>query len=143
MKSVLLTMAAAAVLLGQTNPVHVNAVHVNPADAKWEHEARDPAGAESVTLREDAQTGGMELLVHYPGGHVFKPHWHDSNERIVMLEGKLSLRNGDAEKFLEPGGFAFLPARELQTMVCVSQGRCSFYVSWDGSIKSHAAPAPK
>ena len=140
MKTILATVAVAGVLLCQTKS---GVVHVNTAEARWEHEARDPVGAESVTLREDEKTGGMELLVHYPGGHVFKPHWHDSNERIVMLEGRLSLRIGDAEKFLEPGGYAFLPARELQTMVCVSQTRCAFYVAWDGNVKSHPAPAPK
>ena len=139
MKLIVSAAAVAGIMLCQ-GPSGV--VHVNPTEAKWTHEARDPAGAESVTLREDAKTGGMELLVHYPGGHVFKPHWHDSNERIVMLEGKLSLRDGETERFLEPGGYAFLPARQLQTNVCVSKSTCSFYVSWDGSVRSHPAPAP-
>jgi quercetin dioxygenase-like cupin family protein len=132
--------AAAGILLCQTKS---DVVHVNPADAKWEHEARDPAGAESVTLREDSKSGGLELLVRYPAGHVFKPHWHESNERIVMLEGRLSMRRGDTEKFLEPGGYAFLPARELQTLVCASATRCAYYVSWDGSPRSHAGPPPQ
>jgi quercetin dioxygenase-like cupin family protein len=85
----------------------------------------------------------MELLVEYPAGHVLKPHWHDSNERIVMLEGSLSLWHADTEALLEAGGYGFLPARELQTMTCVSKTRCSFYVAWDGNPKSRPAPAPE
>jgi len=131
MRLFLAVASMSGMLLGQTQST------VNPADAKWEHGPRNPDGAESVTVREDAKTGGLELLVHYAGGHVFKPHWHESNERIVLLEGRLSLRKGDTETFLEPGGYAFLPARELQTMVCVSKARCSFYVAWDGNPKSH------
>src|SRR5215467_14497131 len=88
------------------------AVIANYAAAKWVHEPNDPPGSESVTLREDPQTGALELLVRYSAGHVFRPHWHTANERMVLIEGRMSLRQGDApETILEPGGFAFLPAR--------------------------------
>jgi quercetin dioxygenase-like cupin family protein len=97
-------------------------------------------GSDSVVLREDSRTGGMELIATYPGGHQFAPHSHRSNERIVLLEGKLSLQLKGAEKSLEPGGYAFLPAGEVQRMKCESQSRCVFYVSWDGDPKSVPAP---
>jgi ethanolamine utilization protein EutQ (cupin superfamily) len=56
----------------------------------------------------------------------------------VLIEGRLSLREDDKETFVEPGGFAFLPAGKVQRLACVSKTRCSFYVYWDGSPKSHA-----
>jgi len=77
------------------------------------------------------------LLVRYPAGHVFAPHWHTANERIVLLEGRMSLRQTDGERFLDPGGFAFLPAREPQRLSCVSKTRCTFYVYWDGKLDNH------
>jgi glyoxylate utilization-related uncharacterized protein len=107
------------------------AVIVSPADAKW---TNDAPGIESVVLREDPKTGSLELFARYPAGHVFKPHWHDANERMILIEGRLSLGK---EKFLEPGGFAYLPAKEVQTLACVSETRCSFYVYWDGNSASH------
>ena len=55
-------------------------VTANLADAKWTRGKGDPPGAENVFLRQDAQTGGMELLVRYPAGHVFAPHWHSVND---------------------------------------------------------------
>jgi quercetin dioxygenase-like cupin family protein len=132
----LFVVAGMELLLSQSGPS--TAVVFNQADAKWTHEAGDAPGSESVLLREDPQTGGMELLARFPAGHVFAPHWHSANERIVLLEGRLLLRHDDKEKLLEPGGFAFLPAREVQRMACVSKARCAFYVYWDGKLDNHA-----
>src|SRR5437764_5907064 len=101
-------------------------VVTNLADAKWTHDKNDPPGSESIFLREDPQTGGMELLVRFPAGHVIAPHWHSANERVILAEGRLSVRVGSgAEAFLDPGGFAFLPAKEVQRMSCVSKTRCT------------------
>jgi quercetin dioxygenase-like cupin family protein len=107
---------------------------VNPAEAKWE---ASKAKSESTTLREDAKTGAIELFARYPAGHVFTPHWHDSNERIVLIEGRILMEEKDHKKFLEAGGYAYLPAHKVQRMTCVSDTRCSFYVYWDGPLDSH------
>jgi quercetin dioxygenase-like cupin family protein len=107
---------------------------VNASDTKWETAKN---GAESITLREDTKTGATELLARYPAGHVFVPHWHDANERIILIEGRLAMEENGEKKILEPGGYAYLPARQVQRMSCVSATRCSFYVSWDGPPKSH------
>jgi len=143
MVALFFTAAAAAALLawGQRPSGASTALVVNAKGAKWEHGPKDPPGTESVVLREDGATGGLELLVRYPAGHVFPPHWHAANERIVLLEGRLSLRDAEMERFLEPGGFAYLPAREVQRLSCVSRGGCMFYVGWDGAPRSRAADA--
>jgi quercetin dioxygenase-like cupin family protein len=110
----------------------------NSSDAKWKHDAEDPAGTESVVLREDPQTGGFEIFARYSAGHVFPPHWHSANERIVLLEGQMSIEVDGVKKTLDPGGYAYLPAKEIQKMACVSTTRCSFYVHWDGKLDFHA-----
>jgi quercetin dioxygenase-like cupin family protein len=129
-----MTKTALVFLVGLT----MNAAVVNQGTARWIHESRDVAGAESVVLREDPRTGALELFARYPAGHVFTPHSHDSNERIVLIEGRLSVGADDGESFLEPGGYAFLPAGKVQRLACVSKTRCSFYVYWDGNPRSHA-----
>jgi hypothetical protein len=115
------------------------AMVINSTEAKWTREAGDPPGAESVVLREDSQTGATELFARYPAGYVFRPHWHTANERIVLIEGRLSIGKGNSVKYLEPGGFAYLPAKQVQTMACVSATRCTFYVYWDSKLDSHRA----
>jgi glyoxylate utilization-related uncharacterized protein len=41
----------------------------------------------------------------------------------------MSIENNGIERFIEPGGYAYLPAREMQKMTCAGQTRCCFYVS--------------
>ena len=116
-----------------------SAILVNSGEAKWTHDAGDPPGSESVMLREDPSNGSMELLVRYPAGHVFAPHWHSVNERMILIEGRMSVNQGSETRYLESGGFAYLPAKQVQKMACVSKTRCSFYVYWDGKLDFHSA----
>jgi quercetin dioxygenase-like cupin family protein len=135
-RQILLIMGSLAISAGQPAS---NAIVTNLDTAKWTHDKGDPPGSESVMLRDDPKTGGMELLVRFPAGHVIAPHSHESNERIIVLEGQLTLRQDTGEISLKPGGFAFLPAREVQRLSCSSKTRCTFYLSWDGKPNSHRA----
>ena len=114
----------------------LKATIVNPSEVKWTHEKGGAPEAERAVFRGDDSTGALELLVRFEGGHVFKPHWHASNEHLILFEGQMTV-NG---KTLEAGGIAFLPAKEVQTLVCSSKTRCSFYLAWDGNPKSNPPP---
>jgi quercetin dioxygenase-like cupin family protein len=116
-----------------------SAVLINLDTAQWTHEKGDPAGSEGVMIHTDPKTGGMDLLVRFPAGHIIAPHFHDSNERIVVVEGQLTLRQDSGETVLKTGGFAFLPAHEVQRLSCSAKTRCTFYLSWDGKPNSHPA----
>ncbi|HEY1341363.1 MAG TPA: cupin domain-containing protein [Bryobacteraceae bacterium] len=128
--------AAIGVSAAQTGP---GAVLANLDTAQWTHDKGDPPGSEGVMLRADPKTGGIELLVRFPGGHVIAPHRHESNERIIVLEGQLTLRQDSGDTALNPGGFAFLPAREVQRLSCTAKTRCTFYLAWDGKPATHPA----
>lgn len=131
----LLTLAA--VLYGQTKTSPAEGrVLANPTEVKWQSAA---SGSESATLREDAKSGSVELFARHPAGHVFPPHWHSANERIILIEGRISIEDGSAKRFIEPGGYAYLPARQVQKMTCASETRCSFYVFWDAPLDFHPA----
>ena len=114
----------------------VGRVLANPGEVEWKKTSN---GSESATLREDAKTGALEIFARYPAGHVFPPHWHSAHERMVLIEGRISIEEGGARRFIEPGGYAYLPAHQVQKMTCASQTRCSFYVFWDGPLDFHPA----
>ena len=135
-KFALAVLGLAAIAAGQSGS---KALLQNLETANWTHEKGDPDGSESVLLRSDAVSGALELLVRYPAGHVIPPHFHDSNERIVIVEGQLSLRQDGETKVLQAGGFAFLPSHGVQRLSCTSQTRCTFYIFWDGKPNSHPA----
>src|SRR5262245_57844955 len=136
LKQIVLALGALAIAAGQSG---ASAVLTNLDTAKWTHDPGDPPGSESVMLRSDSRTGGMELLVRYPAGHVIAPHSHESNERIMVLEGQMTVRQGTGETQLNAGGYAFLPAGEVQRLSCSSKTRCTFYLAWDGKPNSKAA----
>jgi quercetin dioxygenase-like cupin family protein len=106
----------------------------NPGELKWESDPKSPDSSQSVVLREDPATGATELFVRYPAGHCFPPHWHTGNERLILFEGRMSIQIGKEQQYLESGGFAYLPAKQIQRMSCVSQTRCAFYVYWDAKL---------
>jgi quercetin dioxygenase-like cupin family protein len=136
----LLSAVCAACMWGQSKPP---AVIVSGSDIKWTHEAGDRPDTENVVLRMDQSNGSMELLVRFPGGHVFKPHWHESNERIIVIEGRLAIGQADEQVQVDAGGYAFLPAREIQYLTCTSKTRCTLYLGWDGKFASHNPPVAK
>jgi quercetin dioxygenase-like cupin family protein len=115
------------------------AVIVNLETANWTAEKGAPADSSGVMLRTDPATGGMDLLVRFPAGHVIAPHFHDSNERVIVVEGQLTLRQVSGDTAIDVGGYAFLPAHEVQRLLCTSKTRCTFYLSWDGKPDSHPA----
>jgi quercetin dioxygenase-like cupin family protein len=133
---ILLIAGFVAMAGGQTNK---EAVSVNLDTANWTHEKGSADGSEGMMVHSDEATGGIDLLVRFPAGHVIPPHFHDSNERIFVAEGELTLRKDSSDTVLKTGGFAFLPARQIQRISCGSKTRCTFYLSWDGKPESHPA----
>jgi quercetin dioxygenase-like cupin family protein len=133
-KQIALVAGSMAILSAQSGSTMMV---TNLSSATWTHEKEGSTPIESVLLHEDAKTGGMELLVRFPGGHVIAPHFHDSNERIIVLEGQLTLRKETSDATVDAGGYAFLPSGEVQRLSCSAKTRCTFYLSWDGKPKSH------
>jgi quercetin dioxygenase-like cupin family protein len=130
---------AASLLLGALALAQSAAVIIpDLATARWTHDARD--GSDSVFLRQDPKTGAMDLLVRYPAGHKLTHHWHSANERLILLEGRLTVKVGDGpETAISPGGLLFAPAKEVHGMTCTSETKCTFYIAWDGKLDNHRA----
>lgn len=135
-RHILLIAGLVAIAGGQTNR---GMIAVNLDTAKWTHDQGSSDGSDGMMVHSDESTGGLDLLVRFPAGRVIPPHFHDSNERIFVVDGELTLRQDGGETLLKPGGFAFLPARQIQRISCSSKTRCTFYLSWDGKPDSHPA----
>ena len=129
---VLLVLGTIGMAVAQTGS---KAVTSNLDTANWSHDK----DSDWVLLHSDPATKAIEMLVRFPGGHVIPPHYHDSNERVIVLEGQLTLKQDQGDTVLNAGGYAYLPAKEVQKISCSSTTRCTFYLGWDGSQKSYAA----
>jgi quercetin dioxygenase-like cupin family protein len=122
-----LSLALATLAFAQTTAIVVPDL----ATAKWEKD-------DSVLLREDPKTGAMDLLVRYPAGKKLNAHWHSITERMVLLEGRMSVKLGDAAPAeITPGGVIIVPPKQTHQLSCISTTRCTFYVAWDGKLDNH------
>jgi hypothetical protein len=90
---------------------------VNANEMKWG--AAPPAlppGAQAVILDGDPAKAGdaFTLRLKFPDGYKVPPHWHPTDERIVVLSGTLMMgvgEKGDAAKMhaLTAGAFGKMP----------------------------------
>lgn len=129
MKKMVLFLAA---VLLTAQSASDRAVVVNSRDGKFKHDSDDPPGAESLMLRMDKASGAMEFFSRYPAGFTFKAHAHKSNERFMLLEGRVTVEVGGAKTTLEAGGFSYIPAGQTHSLSCTSTTKCLWYLAWDG-----------
>ena len=95
-------------------PTHVM---VAPSDVKWgPGPASLPPGAQMAVLDGDPGVAGKPFVIRakLPSGYQVQPHWHPTDENIVVLSGTFMLGTGDkldekAMTSLAAGGFARMP----------------------------------
>ena len=66
-------------------------------------------------------------------GFAFPPHWHSSNEHLVMTKGtlKIAAEGGqEQDTILKVGDYLFIPARRVHWGSCPEE--CVFYLYVDG-----------
>lgn len=75
-----------------------------------------PAGAEVAIVEGDPSKPGMlfVLRLKFPDGYKVMPHWHPSDEKVLVLQGTLGLGMGDkfdaaAGHELPVGSYASMP----------------------------------
>ncbi len=119
---VAVVIASAAVLFAAqatSPPAAGAATHVmfQPADIKWGPAPSLPAGAQLAVLDGDpSKDGPFSIRAKFPDGYMVPPHWHPTDENVVVLQGVISLGMGEkadpaAALAFPVGSFAKLPAK--------------------------------
>jgi anti-sigma factor ChrR (cupin superfamily) len=112
---ILALLAAASLALAQsgqerkdssasTDP-HAAHVVVTPDQIKWGAAPPSlPSGAQLAVLEGDPSKAGAPFAIRakFPDGYRVPPHWHPTDERIVVLQGTLGM--GVGEKFDSASG---------------------------------------
>jgi quercetin dioxygenase-like cupin family protein len=114
-RHVLLSLAIA---LSSSLASSAQAAHtmVTPADLKWGAAPPVlPAGAQVAVLDGDPfKPGSFTIRLKMPDGYMVAPHWHPTDENIVVIQGTFKLGMGDksaaaAARDLPAGSFAKMP----------------------------------
>lgn len=96
---------------------HQGGVMLTPDQMKWGPAPPAlPAGAQMAVLSGNPSKAGapFAIRVKFPDGYRVPPHWHPTDENVVVLEGTIALGMGDkadaaVEHELTAGSFALMP----------------------------------
>lgn len=118
----LAVLAGASLQLGQQSKGAASAtqqrahVVVTPDKLTWVAAPPGlPAGAQVAVLEGDpSKAGYFAIRAKLPDGYKVPPHWHPTDERLVVLEGTLGLGKGEtfdpsAGHELPVGSYAMMP----------------------------------
>jgi quercetin dioxygenase-like cupin family protein len=92
-------------------------VIVTPDEIKWGPPPPAlPPGSQFAVLEGDPSKAGSSFTIRarFPNGYTVPPHWHTTDENVIVLKGTLMIGLGDkldkgAGKELRVGSYALMP----------------------------------
>ena len=86
-------------------------------------------------LNGDPAKPNADIFLRVPGGYTIPPHSHTSPERIVLVEGQLTVRyQGSPAEDLTPGEYAYGPAGLPHVATCKGAGPCTLFIAFEGPV---------
>jgi hypothetical protein len=106
------------------------------ADLQWGPcPAFFPAGCQIAALHGDPARPNTDVFFRVPGRYDLPAHWHSSPERMVLVSGELHVTyDGQAPAVLEPGMYAYGPAKAVHRGRCVSETPCVLFIAFEGPV---------
>lgn len=97
-----------------------------------------PAGCQIAVLNGDPAKPNADVFLRVPGGYTIPPHSHTSPERMVLVEGKLTVRyQGASAEDLTPGEYAYGPAGLPHVATCEGAGPCTLFIAFEGPVDAN------
>jgi quercetin dioxygenase-like cupin family protein len=120
--TVVLALAAIPALAQQSakpsGAAHAPHVMATPAELQWGPAPSVlPVGAQVAVLDGDPfKPGFFSIRLKMPDGYKVAPHWHPTDENIVVVQGTFTVGSGDtfdesAARALPAGSFTKMPKR--------------------------------
>jgi quercetin dioxygenase-like cupin family protein len=98
-----------------------------------------PAGCEITILHGDPGRPNADVFLRVPGGYAIPAHTHTSAERMILVEGELSVRyQGAEEATLSAGEYAYGPAALPHSARCRSEAPCTLFIAFEGPVDATA-----
>src|SRR5262245_60192235 len=112
------------------------AVRVADPSVKWGGCPPIFAGAcEIAVLQGDPGKPNSDIVLRVGPGYSLVRHKHTSAERMILLEGELSVKyDGSEAVTLTPGTYAYGPAGLPHEAVCASSSRCTLFIAFEGPV---------
>jgi mannose-6-phosphate isomerase-like protein (cupin superfamily) len=102
-----------------------------------------PAGCQIATLHGDPAKPNADVFFRVPARYDLPAHWHSSPERMVLVSGELHVTyDGQEPVVLEPGSYAYGPAKAVHRGRCVSEEPCVLFIAFEGPVDATPVTAP-
>ncbi len=94
-----------------------------------------PKGCQIAVLNGDPSKPNADVFLRVPSGYTIPAHSHTSAERMILVEGKLTVRyKGAAAAVLTPGRYAYGPASLPHEGRCAGGKRCTLFIAFEGPV---------
>ena len=90
-----------------------------------------PKGCEIAVLQGDPAKENADIFFRVPGDFHIPYHWHNSQERMVLVSGELEVEYDNHEKvIIKEGDFAYGPAKLPHKAYCREGDPCVLYIGF-------------
>ena len=94
-----------------------------------------PTGCQIAVLNGDPSKPNADVFLRVPGGYTIPAHSHSSAERMVLVQGRLTVTyKGAAAAISPPGVHAYGPASLLHETKCAGSKPCTLFIAFDGPM---------
>ncbi len=98
-----------------------------------------PKGCEIAVLNGDPSKPNADVFLRVPGGYTIPAHSHTSPERMILVEGQLTVKyKGAAAAALTAGEYAFGPANLPHEAKCAGSRPCTLFIAFEGPVDAVA-----
>jgi quercetin dioxygenase-like cupin family protein len=112
---------------------------VTDATLQWSACPLFPVGCELAVLHGDPAKPNADVFFRVPAGYAVPAHSHSSAERMILVTGRLDVKyQGARPVTLEPGHYAYGPARLPHRATCVAAEACTLFIAFEGPLDVEA-----
>lgn len=133
-------LSAVAVLLSCTGAASAGTpamgIGIDDADLQWGAcPPFLPAGCGIAVLHGDPAQPNVDVFFKVPAGAKIPRHTHTSAERMVLVSGELNVTyDGQPQRSLKTGMYAYGPAGQPHEAVCVSKSPCVLFIAFEAPL---------
>lgn len=94
-----------------------------------------PEGCAIAVIHGDPAQDNADIFFKVPADYRIPAHWHTSAERMVLVSGRLHVTyDGQDEVVLEPGNYAYGPARLPHDGYCAKGDPCVLFIAFESPV---------
>lgn len=94
-----------------------------------------PTGCQIAVLHGDPSKPNADVFLRVPGGYTIPAHSHTSAERMILVEGQLTVKyKGAPAAALTTGEYAFGPAGLPHDAKCAAGKSCTLFIAFEGPV---------